>query len=55
MFIKDLSYIKYFLVNFAIKDLKAKKNLRGTNIDKYCKLNDYRNQETSHNVRKSDF
>ena len=37
MFIKDLSYIKYFLVNFAIKDLKAKKNLRGTNIYKYCK------------------
>ena len=55
MFIKDLSYIKYVLVNFTIKHLKAKKNLQGTNIDKYCKWNDYRNQETSHNVRKSDF
>ena len=33
MFINDLSYIKYVLVNFTIKHLKAKKNLRETNID----------------------
>ena len=37
MFIKDLSYIKYVLVNFTIKHLKAKKNLREINTDKYCK------------------
>ena len=33
MFINDLSYIKYVLVNFTIKHLKAKKNLRETNVD----------------------
>ena len=37
MFINDLSYIKYVLMNFTIKHLKAKKNLGETNIDKYCK------------------